>query len=646
MTAPTSLTLAEGRQWARRVPSSVLAVGPVVVAVLVVASIWNEPAGYSGDVELVTSWSEFLLGLSFGPVFGGLLLGWFAPRLGAWLMALAVLPWTFGDDTIAETAVWTSLIAWVWIAVVLLDGVLVLRQRSLSEWAPAPSASPVRWRAEHHRGVRLVAAVLLLAAITFGFVRWLDWRGDLRALAERAVPVAATVTESDTFFDSVFVELDGETREFAVNDARDHPVGSTYTVFTDPTGEMDPYGAEDADPAGWAGVGIPIGVGLLLLGLVTVEVGRRRRRLEALAADGGPGVRVLVRPHPIHEGIEVFAVDDLAGKEPFAYLPRLEPLVPRSEAEATGVRGGLQDLRDLLSHVLGVPGRRRADLEGPAEHRFVDDEPEFLEPEPDDELVEATVLGLVRDGSLCVVRIREQGEELVLGSVRPARDSRTVHALWQAAVDRVLRRPSAAPRTTRMKESVEPRYEVPRRRREDPGELSWIARHGLRVAYKTARFGPLALPLIGYFGVRWLLAGEGLGPGVLVPAAFVATFAAWWWGLARGRVLGFPRGLRVTYGWLDHVVLPGEIIEVRRLAHEVVLELEDDEQYGFLAIDVLSEPDRQSELDDIIATVARAREEARAGRLGRWESSWPRRIPSSSTLVGVVVFVAFVLGGF
>lgn len=634
--APVQLTSDRGRAWARRVPTTFLTLGPALVAFLAIASVWDEPGGVSGDVAEVTSWGEFLLGVPIGAALAALLTTWFAPRPAAWVMAIAVLPPFFPDGY-----GWFGVVAWGWVGIVVLDFVLVLRQRGLSAWTPVSTTRSRRWRGDHHLGARLVAGIVLTAVIATCCTLWLHWRGEARELANRAVPVEVEVTDVDTFVNSVFVKIHGRTTELYVNDADEHPVGSSVVVYTDPTGQMGPYGAEDADPAGWSDLGIPVGAAAGLLLLVLFEVTRRRRRVETLAGRDDPGVRVLVAPHPVHDGLEVFAVDDLHGDNPLAFLPKLEMLVPYVRDEASGFQGGLHELGRFVRFLLGVPVHRlELDSARPLDpmHGLEGNNP--WEDLLDAGIREASVVGLDNDGSLCVLRLPGH-EHAMFASVRPTRDSWTVRTLWSIGVQRLLGSrllPAGRHRlTARVLDDFEPPGEVVAN---EPPPLT------LGALQRSARVGPPCLVLVALMGLPWALQGDGLGFAALPPSLAVSSFAVWWWALGRPRVLLSRWGLRLTYGWLDHLVLPSEITEVRRLAQEVVVELEDGEYYEFEASPVPDELARQSELDNIVTTVEQSRRQALEQQLQRWEPHWPRRLPSSATLVGVCVLLSWAVVGF
>ncbi len=595
--------------WDRRVPTLVLTLGPPVVAVLAVASVWNEPAVYSGDVAEVSSWSWFLVGIPIGVALAAVLIGWFAPRPGAWAMAVGVFPPLFseGSDGSGE---WFALVGWAWLAVVALDLVLVLRQRALvASTTPAPPATGARpWRADHHLLVRGALAAVVTAGIAVGFTQYAGWRSDVRALADRAVPTALPVSRVDTAFDSVFVEVDGREREFFVADAAEHPVGSTFVVYVDPTGAMPPYGAEDADPSGWSDMGVPIGAGLLLLVVVGPEVGRRRRRVEALASADDAGVPVLIRLHPLHDGIEVFADTDPEGLRPLAYLPTLEVLL-----------------------------RRDAPLP-----RWIDDDREEYPGLVGESLQPARVVGLVSDGSLCVLRTAApDGDVAVLASVRPARDRWTLRTVAFRLGNRVLG-DRVAGRLSGHGERDRPSEEG---HDLEPGSTPALVRRLLLGARLAAPVGVAALLVLGLVALPWLNEGEPAGPEAFLLAVPAGSLAAWWWGLRRDRVLPSRWGLRLTSTWLDQLVLPAEITEVRRLGHGVVIELGEDEQFELGPDPLLDEHAQQQELDQLVRAVDGARQRARDGLFDRWESNWPRRLPSVTTVVGLVVFAVWAIAG-
>lgn len=594
--------------WPLRVPTLALTLGPTVVAALALASFWNEPAGYSGDVAEVSSWSELLIGIPVGVALGAVLIGWFAPRPGAWAMAIGVFPPLFSDASTDGGGGWFSLVGWAWLAVVVLDLVLVTRQRALvARPTPAP-AGPRAWRADHHRGVRALVAAVVVVGITAGFTQWMGWRDDVRGLADRAVPTPLPVTRTDRVFDSVFVRVEGREREFFVGDAADHPVGSTFVVYVDPTGAMDPYGAEDADPDGWSDMGIPIGAGLLVLWVVGVEIGRRRRRVEALASVPDEGVPVLIRLHPVHDGVEVFADTDHNGQRPLAFLPALELLLPRD-----GV----------------LPRWATDDVDA--------DEPGFI----GDHLQPARVVGLVSDGSLCVLRTPgPEGDVAVLASVRPARDRWTLRTVALRAGNRILgQRVIGALRGATAHEATA-----------DEGDhglesVPALVRQALLLARRAAPGAVVALCLLGLVAIPWLNEGEPGGPEVLLLAAPAGSLASWWWGLRRERVLASRWGLRLTGTWLDQLVVPTEITEVRRLSNALVLELGEDQTFELGPDPLLDEAAQQRELDDLLAVVDTARARAREGRLEQWGTWWPRRLPSVTTAVGLLVFAVWTIAG-
>lgn len=643
MSTPEALTLEHASRWGLRVPSLVLTVGPITVAVLALASIWNEPGGLSGDVDEVTSWASFLIGVPIGAALAALVLGWFAPRPGAWAMAVAVFPPLVGDALFPDGGTWFTPVAWAWIGVVFLDLALVLRQRELAFWAPTlgRNSTPARWQADHHLGIRLVAGALLGSVIVVCFVAFGNWRGDARALAARAVPTEVTVVSSDTAFDAVEADVDGKRHEFLVNDASEHPVGSALVVYRDPTGTMRPYNPEDADPDGWSMLGLPAGGAGFALYLVLVEIGRRRRRVEALASSEDPGVGVLVRWHPVHEGLEVFAREDRAGEQPVAFLPALEPLVPRAKDTPTGIRGGVRDLVDLVRFFVGAPELDRASAEK------IEDLGAYV-PDPSDGiqldvLQEATVLGMASDGAVCVIRFPEDGPESVVASVRPVRDRWTVRTLVLVALDRVL--PSG--KGKRKARPGDRARAVAISAHEDMGEDESPSPLVLRVTALFRRTAPASVPavvLLGWFGVPWLMDGLDPGIGDVAIALIAARLACWWWDLGRPRVTTSPGGLRLGGRWFDLQVAPAAITEVRRLAREVVIELGEDESYEFSEDLLLEEPERTRELDEVVTVVERARSENRqeAGA----ETRRPRRVPSSTSLVALVVFSAWVAAAF
>lgn len=648
MNPTTDLTAERAARWTLRVPTLVLTLGPTIVGLLAIASIWNDPGGLSGNLDEVTSWGEFLVGIPVGIAAACLLLGWFLPRPGAWAMAVAVFPPLVHDDLFPNGANWFYPVAWGWIAIVALDLVLVLRQRDLSSWLPtrADGDPTERWRADHHLGARLLAGILLVGAVVTCVALYLNWRNDARDLSRRAVPVAAVVVSNDTFDDSVVVKVGGKRVDLFVNDAAEHPPGSTYTVFTDPTGRMAPYGAEDADPSGWSDMGIPVGAALLLLTLNCVEIGRRRRRAEHLAADGGHGARVLVRWHPVHDGVEVFAVDDTAGEHPVAFLPKLEPLVPASSTDAGGARGAGEDLTGFVRHLAGLPDPTdarvtRHDHEDGTEDPDADDEPGLAE------LRQARVVGLVSDGSICVLRIQDGGEEIVLASVRPARDRWTLRTVALEGPSRVMGHPLVRPLAKLAERRSNRILETNEDHAPDRGEFrpSPLLRTAVRLLRRAALAGPPLLVLVGLIGLPWFLRGEGLGFGAIVPALVVGRFAEWWWNLAQPRVQGSRWGLRVRQGWLDHLVLPEEITEVRRLAREVVIELGENDAYEFGLDPFLDEPYDQRELDAVVATVERARLDQAAHQNTSWVAGWTRRLPSPGSVAGLVVFAVWAIGG-
>lgn len=618
MNLPADLTDQRGRDWARRIPTLVLSVGAAIVGLLGILASWGQPAGYADDIAEATSWGTMLACIPAGAAIAAVLLGWFVPRLGAWTVAVAVTPWFYG-----ESPLWFSVVAWAWAGVVALDLALVVRQRSVSHWMSVRAPSQTRWQADHHLGARLMAALLLAAAVATGLLLWHGWRDDARALAERAVPVETEVTAVDTVFDSVFVKLDGAEREFFVDDAHDHPVGSTFVVFTDPTGQMAPYGAEDVDPSDWSIIGLPLGAGLLLLWVVVVELGRRRRRVEALATGGGASMRALIGRHPLDGGFVVFAVDDAAGTRPLAYLPKIEQLVPRTGSEPTGVRGGIEDARGIVRRLFGAPTRARR---GGAYGRFRD-EARFASDDPfaDDRLVAASIVGLVSDGSLCVLEVPDGDEQLMLGAVRPARDTVIAKTLIAKTLSHLPPR-SAGYRAAET--GVE--------------RTSPIAQLGLVLLHRSARFGWVALAAAGFVVVPWLQ-DSGAAPFVTLEAgAVIAVVSMAWWVVGRPRVTTSRWGLRLSRIWHDRLVLAADGPTVRRSGQKVVLELPGLTRV-FRPRRFLSERDQSSELDQIAAAVEGLAQRDQLGQLAHWAPGRLRWLPSSGTLVGLVALACWLV---
>lgn len=425
-----SLTLAHGQDWARRVPTTVLTIVPLAVVILFVASFASEPGGLTADVDEVTSWTTLATYVLVGVGTALLLLGWYAPRAAVLPAAAVMLPALFVSNPLDEAPWWLFLVAYGWLLLVVMDICLLLRQRGRAPGSPpVATPGPPRSTTDHHRGIRLVSCVVLACGVVAALTIWFDWRSDLRAFAARAVPVVGEVTEVDSGWGSIQVEVEGEELEFFVNDTAAHPVGSAYLVHTDPEGEESPYGADDADPGGMSLIGIPIGASLAGAWIVVFSMGRRRRRVEALGAGIGGGLEARVEWHPTDDGFTVFAIDDVEGRHPLFLLPKVESLVEYSQPERSGVRGGIDDLREMARLVTG--GAR----EWPPDDDTYDD----LDDLDDDSgpLRHAVVTGLAGDGSLCAVHLIENGERHTVVSLRPARDPRTLRLLRARVLDRL-----------------------------------------------------------------------------------------------------------------------------------------------------------------------------------------------------------------
>ncbi|MDT0201664.1 hypothetical protein [Nocardioides sp. AE5] len=425
MHTTADLTMARAQAWGPRVPTLVLTLGPAVLLVLAAVATWNQPAEYYSDVTVATSWGEFLFGVPIGVALGTVLLSWWAPRLGSRLLAAAFVaialedgPAGVADDFVLGDWVLAALCA-AWVLLVAFDSWCLIRQRAASEWLPAPRTGSSPWYAEPHRAARFALAAGLAAAISFGLARYVDWQQEAREYATRAMPIQATVTAVDHFVDSVRVDVAGKEVELFVNDSSRHPVGSTYTVYTDPLGRMGPYGVEDVDPDGWADMGIPIGFGVLGIYVLLVEIPRRRRGVEHLATHGGPGVRALVTWHRYENGLEVFARDDPAGRSPLFLL------------------GGLVELYE------GSLPRTQDWGEDPDDDAdWADDDVDWADDdlEPRRPLYEARVVGLGGDGCLTVIHIDGAEEGIALGSTRPSRDPWTLRTRLVRHWDRLTGR--------------------------------------------------------------------------------------------------------------------------------------------------------------------------------------------------------------
>lgn len=598
--------------WPLRVPTVLLTHGPLLSLAVIIATSWNEPGQYSGTIEDATSWLTFLESVSEGVAIAAILMAWYAPRAACVVFAVLVQPWVI--EPIDHPAY--RLLYLIWPAIVLLDFVLRARQRAIATRIERFSSVHGPLEVLDLPWLRRALATALGAAVVAGMGLWVHERNELIALGERAEPGIGVVTAVDTAFDEVDMRVQRKTYEFFVDDASEYKVGSRHRVMVDPTGARRPYGTEDADPDGWSDLGVPVGGGLVLAGLVAFVPGRRRRRLQDLATHETVWVGALAREHPVHSGMEIFAIDDTSGARPLVFLPALAPCflldpVPRRSLRSR-LAQWIRDLRDWAN------SKSDELWDEPMDEDVETEDDEIDLPEPGT-LEEVEIAGLHADGALCLVRFRDSEE--VLANVWPARDRWTVRYL-----------------ALRLVETVTPS-------RDSTGEFFAVP----RLLRGTAHIGPALIGVLGFLACWWgysdtgnLLINEN-GAFLIASSLTLGWLAGSWWEWEAPSIRRSRFGLRIPARLHDQLVPAAQLREVRRLNLSVLIELEDD-TIEFVAPIDRSKRTRQEMLD----TVERHATEAlvTADSAPPWPPWLPRMLPSQATYVAVGVALMTVLPAF
>ena len=263
----------------------------VLLAVIVVATIAMDQA--PGNAAEVVESAPWLAGSAVqGLGLGALVSVWFAPALGVWLGAAALLAAPFADTFVSSTVGLGAALLLVGLG--LADVAGRRRQRLASQqWSTSPVMLPEsdpaeRGHAERWRtgwtalgGILLVAALVLIAV----FARDLAAVKAFRAHAEVTVGTVVEVADDEM---SAVVDVGGL--------RLDVPLPTVYVdvdeqvgVRHDDTGRAELV--NDADDPSWS---LLLSVAALAAGLTLLVKERgRRRAVRRLLTFGGPAVRLL-----------------------------------------------------------------------------------------------------------------------------------------------------------------------------------------------------------------------------------------------------------------------------------------------------------------------------------------------------------------
>lgn len=352
---PPTLTRSDAT-WRHRVPP-VLPWALALALVLVGAQEADHRPDALDSMDAWTSWATFAGLAGCAALLVVPVLGFLSPRLAAAVVAVTSVP-CFG----LLDGVGRALVA-VLVVVLVLDLVLRARQRRLARRWDGPHQAV---RSAHDPEVWpwvLGASLLAVVAVTVLAVA-LVLRHEDRALADRAVPVPATVTAHDDDLDELELETEDYWYWVPVWDAGRYRYGQQLTLLVDPQNDDAVHVVGDVDPfMGGTPVatlaGLPLGVAAMLL-VVPVA---RRRRIRRLERHGGAIVHARASLLPRAGGLLLHSTRDERGRvAPLGTMRALRVVsgttwLPRDGAwDVPATVVGLRDDLSAVQVVLGLPG--------------------------------------------------------------------------------------------------------------------------------------------------------------------------------------------------------------------------------------------------------------------------------------------------